>query len=385
MNTHNARPTRVTIRADVLTPLHIGTGEELDPLRYVIKDGRLHRIALEDWLCSLPANRLEEFEKLTSREYAQLSVLTGLRRFVREGIDLERHAEWSVVAQSAVVNYYEESFRTPENQLKTHPFIRSGLQPYIPGSSLKGSFRTAYLHSLLTDELESRLISEQKPDQVEAILLKAISEKNGRFDMDKDPFRAVRVRDAYLPDGSTVFAELRNHNKVEKRLTPTGIPFLYEVVAGVLMGDGTTFTIELELLENLLTQPTSGISPLHNSLTVENLLAACDTFYRKALLEEKMKLLSDITNGETIAEAYDAILARAEGGYLFRLGFGSGLISMTLSEKLRKEKQYGNSKHLYEGKYPLGFVRLRKDDQQGPTQVKTGLSGKYALERMSKP
>lgn len=32
--------------------------------------------------------------------------------------------------------------------------------------------------------------------------------------------------------------------------------------------------------------------------------------------------------------------------YLFRLGWGSGLISMTIAQELRTERRYGKSKHL---------------------------------------
>ncbi|OGW56892.1 MAG: hypothetical protein A2Y48_07620 [Nitrospirae bacterium RIFCSPLOW2_12_42_9] len=55
---------------------------------------------------------------------------------------------------------------------------------------------------------------------------------------------------------------------------------------------------------------------------------------------------------------YEQILERAKGSYLFRLGWGSGLISMTISEDLRTERRYGKSKHLISGKFPLGFVKL---------------------------
>ncbi|MGQ3684148.1 MAG: hypothetical protein ACUBOA_03910 [Candidatus Loosdrechtia sp.] len=48
----------------------------------------------------------------------------------------------------------------------------------------------------------------------------------------------------------------------------------------------------------------------------------------------------------------------AKGGYLFRFGWGSGLISMTLAQELRTERRYGKSKHLVMGKYPMGFIKL---------------------------
>lgn len=102
----------------------------------------------------------------------------------------------------------------------------------------------------------------------------------------------------------------------------------------------------------------SGIDSLHEKVDVQSLLKACDNFYRKSLDEEKNKFLSGVSNGDVISKVYQQILDHAKGGYLFRIGWGSGLISMTIAQELRTEKRYGKSKHLFMGKYPMGFIKL---------------------------
>jgi len=52
-------------------------------------------------------------------------------------------------------------------------------------------------------------------------------------------------------------------------------------------------------------------------------------------------------------------LVNAKDGSLFRIGSGSGLMAMTIAEDLRTEKDYGKSKNLVEGKYPMGWVKVR--------------------------
>src|SRR3990167_2766611 len=181
------------IKAEVLTPVHIGDGTELEPLEYVIKD-KFYKVNLEEWLSTLSGEKAEEFQRLTGREYAQMSTLTALRRFVRDNIDIDKYTEWSVNVSEAVKGRYEERFDAPENQLPMSPFIRTANKPYLPGSSIKGAIRTAYLNFL---KRGTQALSERRrADLVEGELLRAnVKGKDDRlkFAIDKDPFRAIKV------------------------------------------------------------------------------------------------------------------------------------------------------------------------------------------------
>ncbi|RNC67982.1 MAG: type III-A CRISPR-associated RAMP protein Csm5 [Desulfuromonadales bacterium] len=349
----------VSITAEVLSPVHIGDGEELDPLHYVIKDGRLHRIALEEWLSAQDEKKLAEFKRLTVG--GNDGALTGLRRYLRDTIDLAAHAYWSAPVTAAVAARYEDRFDAPENRLPMRPFIRSGDRPYLPGSSIKGAIRTAYLHSLTTplSQNDLRNLKKSRCDIVEGRLLGAIRPpKKEQFDIDKDPFRAVRVRDAFLPDDTTCFAEIINHKRIEDRIDPISVQLIHEIITPL---DGLTFPLSIGVNSPLLDHPKSGIDATHRRLSVKTLLECCDTFYRQALAEEKQLFLENVKNNDELIEAYDKIAGRAQGGYLLRLGYASGVVSMTIRKELRTAKEYGTSKHLYEGRLPLGFVKLTID------------------------
>ncbi len=347
------------IKAEILTPVHIGDGTKLEPLEYVIKD-KFYRVNLEGWLSTLSGEEAEELQRLTGRDYAQKTILTALRRFVRENIDLDKYTEWSADVSDTVKRRYEERFDAPENQLPMSPFIRTGNRPFLPGSSIKGAIRTAYLNFLKKGA--QSLSEKRRADLVEGELLKANDVKGKgdglRFAIDKDPFRAIKVKDIFLPESSTFFTEVINHNKKDNRINSTSIQILSEVTYSRLAGKSATFELEISIDKKALSHQDSGINRMHKDLTIETLLKACDNFYKDALKEERDKFLKNAIGGEEINKAYQQILDNAEGGYLFRLGWGSGLISMTISEDLRTEKRYGKSKHLINGKFPMGFVKL---------------------------
>ncbi len=344
------------IKAEILTPVHIGDGAELEPLEYVIKDNKFYKVNLEEWLSTLSEEKANEFKRLTGREYAQKSVLTALRRFVRDNIDITKFTEWSSDVNEAVKKRYEERFDAPENQLPMSPFIRTANKPFLPGSSIKGAIRTAYLNFL---KRGTAISERERADLVEGELLKAINPgkegKSPRFAIDKDPFRVIKVKDIFLPENSTFFAEVINHNKKDNRINQTSIQILSEVTYASLIGKPVTIELEISLDRKIISHQDSGIDRIPKDITI---LKACDDFYKDALKEEREKFLENAIGGEGINRAYQEILDNVKDGCLFRLGWGSGLISMTISQDLRTEKNYGKSKHLINNKYPMGFIKL---------------------------
>lgn len=358
---HNRQQT-YRLKAEILTPVHIGDGTELEPLEYVIRD-RFYKVNLEEWLSTITDDKKEEFERLTGRDYAQLNTLTALRRFVRDNITLENYTAWVSGVTESVVKRYNERFDKPANQLPMSPFIRSAGQPFFPGSSIKGAMRTAYLNMLADNRRFITQENSRRPDFVEGELLNAFAQgkdNRPRFDIDKDPFRSVRVSDVSLPDGTTCFAEVINYHKKDGRLEPTSIQILSEITYATLFSGSVSCTVELTIDNRVLEHKNSGIDSHKDMLNIESLFKACNHFYTDALKKERDMIVRGVSNGEWLRDVYNEILKHADGSSLFRLGWGSGLISMTIG-KLRPTKGYGNSKHLVEGKYPLGWIKLSHD------------------------
>lgn len=346
------------MRAEILTPIHIGDGTEIDPFQYVVKD-RLYKVNTEEWLHTLSKERLKEFNKLTDKDYALKSNLVNLRQFIKDNIDLENYTEWSTAISNTAKAKYEEKFYQPENQLTMSPFIRSGVNPSLPGSSIKGALRTAYLNYL--KKKNPVLHEKRKADLVEGELLNAIGiTKNwkARFDIEKDPFRTIKVRDVFLPKDSTIFTEIINFNKKDGRINPTSIQILSEVTYCKLLEKTISIDLDIIIERKVLLNNKCKIDDLHKELTLQEIFDACDKFYKNALEEERKRFLSTVSNGEHIEKVYNKIIDYAKGGYLFRVGWGSGLISMTICEDLRTEKKYGNSKNLINNEIPMGFIKI---------------------------
>lgn len=198
---------------------------------------------------------------------------------------------------------------------------------------------------------------------VEAELLKAVgTTRKGttKFDLDKDPFRAIKVRDIFLPETSTFFAEIINCHKKDGSIVPTSIQLLNEVTYGELINKPVSVEFELIIDRKVLMNHQCGLHTSHKGISLETILKSCDNFYKNALKEETDKFLKNMHNSAQIANIYNQVIKYAEGGYLFRFGWGSGLISMTISEDLRATRKYGNSKNLINEQIPMGFVRLSK-------------------------
>lgn len=346
------------IKAEVLSPVHIGDGSEIEPLEYVIID-RFYKISLEAWIDSMPDDKRSELKEILKKPMSR-DTLVAVRHFIKDNMDLDKSVEWAADVSDEVRDRYNKRLNSPENQLLMSPFIRTLNRPFIPGSSIKGALRTAYLSSL-KDRLES--LKDKRDHQiVEGQILGALTYKDDkpRFDMTKDPFRAIKIRDVFLPEGSTFFAVIANHRKKGNIIEQTAIQILSEVTYATLLSKPLTFEVELNIDRKILERPDSQIPDIHRDLDVDKLLGVCNDFYVRALKEEREKFLGGIRGSELIAQTYDRILELAKGGFLLRLGFGSGLISMTVSPELRQTKNYGRSKHLINGRIPLGFVKLTR-------------------------
>ncbi|MEI8267645.1 MAG: RAMP superfamily CRISPR-associated protein [Betaproteobacteria bacterium] len=182
----------VPLKLTPLTPIHIGCGVDFEPTNYVIDDGILFhfdpsRVVLE----------ARERKELIDSVNAGSAALLRVQRFFHE-----RRERFAAVASQAIpvaagvavqhagrigqVAQREPDGRQVNNLLQIertahHP--HSGVA-FLPGSSLKGSFRTAWL-----DQINGGrpLESNERANQLEKRLM------DGAFHT--DPFRSVMLSD----------------------------------------------------------------------------------------------------------------------------------------------------------------------------------------------
>ena len=191
-----------TWRLDVtpLSPVHVGSGEDVDPTGYVLDADALYEFspsALAVVLDEADRSRLLGLVDGARDERA----LTGVRKFLFEQrTGLVAHASRAVRAAPGVRELYEQRIGTVAqtetraiNKLEiervfSHPDTRA---PILPGSSLKGAIRTA----LLDRENDGRDL-EQGEDSRK--LQQRLFSYGG---FETDPMRLVHVEDAMSSGG----------------------------------------------------------------------------------------------------------------------------------------------------------------------------------------
>jgi CRISPR type III-A-associated RAMP protein Csm5 len=160
------------LRLRTLSPLHIGTGEELTALEYLVYDKQFYRID-QDRLFALTRKLLpengaralsawvsEQFEAMNNtrdnKELSRLNEEMNAYRFFeqhRKGREflqeLQSEPGTPVLIDERTRNRHRNAAVLPLGQVRGA--IKNGQRrPYLPGSSLKGSLRTALFFHYLT-------------------------------------------------------------------------------------------------------------------------------------------------------------------------------------------------------------------------------------------
>lgn len=159
------------LRLRTLSPLHIGTGEELAPLEYLVHQDKFYRISQDQLfkltLQLLPVDGAEKLGDWVSEQYEAMNNTRDNRELSRLNDDMNayRFFEWRqksseflrelqkgpsipVAIDERTRNRHRNATVTPLGQVRGMIKNGQGL-PYLPGSSLKGSLRTAlFFHYL---------------------------------------------------------------------------------------------------------------------------------------------------------------------------------------------------------------------------------------------
>jgi CRISPR-associated protein Csm5 len=323
-----------------LTPIHVGCGEDFEPTNYVIDDHVLYhfqpdRLALSEEdrrLLIRSVNRrgdeaIREIQRFFHQRRQQCRQVGRLKVGVAAGVAERYQGRVGQVAhreddRSAVVNLLEIE-RTAH-----HP--HTGMA-YLPGSSLKGAIRTAWLNQLDTGPVMKRDRS-QKPSErsgeVEADLL------GGTFH--SDPFRLVDLADAsgLDVDSRICFAVDRRkqpRSDREGRAAQKNLSTCCEVIAG-----GQFRALRGELRFELAPQSPQP-SQRRRIGDFATLARACNSFYLARFATE-LKTLQSLTarawveRFEKMIETIKPSLSQGSA-MLVRVGRHCGAESITLDRR----------------------------------------------------
>ncbi|MDZ7371082.1 MAG: type III-A CRISPR-associated RAMP protein Csm5 [candidate division KSB1 bacterium] len=146
------KPEKKSFRLRTLTPVFVGSGEQVKPVAYYIdrENKKLHVLNFSKLM-----ERLNKTQKDALLEYLE-SLIHAKKRGTEFSLNqfFENQNLLSADEQFiAKTRQYQLSFTHPPERLGFHACIkRIDHWPCIPGSEIKGAFRTAYLHYLLKNE-----------------------------------------------------------------------------------------------------------------------------------------------------------------------------------------------------------------------------------------
>ncbi len=330
------------IRLHVLSPVHIGCDDVYEPTSFVIDENKKKLIAFDplDFIKTLNADQRNEFMKIcsgdnllslykfTKRNFKptvtsrEVDIAAGLAAHYKKVIQMSSYDKNAVINQFTI-------------QRTIYTFQRN--IPYIPGSSIKGSIRTAYLSKLTSEqnfmncwnkylqrnELES---DQMKYDLIgKKKLAKRLEKDLLKGDFETDPFRMVKVLDL-VPAGAVktkvVYAVNAKKKKNEHTsLAEKGPQQIYEVInEGIFEG---TMNIDID-------------TPMQNSniglpITIADLKKSINKFYIP-LMEAEIKMLKDLDINVPLINKINSNFSGKinKSVFIVRIGRHSGAEAVTI-------------------------------------------------------
>ena len=378
-----------------LTDIHIGSGNEIEAYEYTIKDGYFYKIDMSEMFDKLNDSEKENFHKIL-----QESNFFNIRSWIYDNYK----ENWGYIYKEKVSSKFEEYYNdklkdeSKENsQLSISEFIGYNNKKYIPGSSIKGALRTAFIYSdFLENEKKYQIKSSyeikngkrvynRKEIDREAKIMESevlLAEKEDRYgnkidkkgeklglEPKKDPFKTVKIFDTeeielekftvnapQIKEGN-LFCEVLNgiYNEIDK---------LEKVNFGkeIDFEQGINFNIvstEYSLKENLKMdyKKRFGIKELIDSLDdkVENILN----------FEIEKKREKDSHNikrfYEFLKKIFDTFKNRDNNISLIRIGKYTGFNDKTIN--LVTEKPDKKSRTIFdENSCPMGWALIKVEE-----------------------
>ncbi|QDA31337.1 type III-A CRISPR-associated RAMP protein Csm5 [Thermococcus indicus] len=373
----------------VLSPLHIGNGNELTPLDLYPGDGVVYVLDTEKLMKKLTdmGVSLEEILYLLKNPSGDSYIWKG---YIDElGLDVREYSLYSLPVRGEV----------GKRSMTVKEFMKVNGRPYIPGSSLKGALRTAILYKVLREcgdsgtamkvvlrtdrrlaekigwsgslaefyvdylleelrKAESqrryRFEAKKADDLLEAIVFGMETDRRGvKYEPKRDPLRALIVRDS-PPVGRRHLALYR----VDVIGNPQPIPIWVEALE-----PGTALNVEINVNAETLRLNAGHFNGLlweclkdlgEPWKVFEGFLwEAVDEFHGELVRTELEGVRRYGRNAEKVKAFYASI--QGYGGRILRLGWGSGWLAMTIGLLLGKERKWESlRKKLGLGKKPRG-------------------------------
>ena len=318
------KQTTVYLRLRILSPIHIGSNEVYEPIGFVVDETNKQLITFEpaDFIKMLGSDALDKFSTICQKGSPQS--LVEIYQFMDHHKDLAKGKP--VAVSEAFIAHFKKTLklRGERNvlqslnkfQIKRTAFNPHENVPYIPGSSIKGSIRTAVLNYRNQGKCFP-YYQEKESKKMEQDLT------GGSFAT--DPFRLLKVSD-FIPVGEvkTRIVYGVNRKKKPSKFDARGPEQIFEVVEpGVIFFGSITIA---EVPPN---------AKIDKPVTERELFMALDQFFGSEKEREDSELKS--------VDIPSLSLNLVDNQFPLRIGFHSGAECVTV-EGHRKIKIMGKGR-----------------------------------------
>ncbi|WP_304055367.1 type III-A CRISPR-associated RAMP protein Csm5 [Nitrosomonas communis] len=320
MNDNKNKVDHRSITLTTLSPIHIGCDEDYVPTNFVIEDDLLHYLDT--------AVLVDVLNDKQRRELGACHTLDVIQRFFKSNRKvLAPLASHIVGVASEIAQAYENRAGQSDNenqfQIARTAYHPIDFSPYLPGSSLKGSIRTAWLDALNSGKPLQQM-AEKSKETNHALQQRLLEYTAGKFE--NDPLRHLHISDAHHEEepAPTHILYVISKKKRPSEHNTSKLPVILETIPGMLT-DAFTGEIRIHLKDK-------------NTLTWQQLCKACNDFYLPQLQAELdhvhlagildtqwKEAIKDLLNNELHE------LGKNCQGFLLRVGRHSGAESVTLN------------------------------------------------------
>lgn len=359
------------VNLHILSPIHVGTGQELDPFSFVIRDKQLCLIDLVKWMQEYPEKE-ELYSIMGSDDFVYV------RTFIAEKLDISRAMLCSIPVDSQeLLKTYQRAIqeKDPRNQVLINPMMRNEvtMEAFIPGSSIKGAIRTAIANQFVQTAGVTSGDSGRGPSDYNQKIFGSIN---------KDPMRWLKLSDVSLKESGTVIVEAKEYSmNPMKALTPKGhVEAAFNLCH---MMKSVTYPIRFSMapfrLHGKVVDPEFVVNSLYR-------------FYVPKYEEEYTRFFrpqraTEIQKG--IIPMNKAVAGLKTNESLIRIGHFSHVECVTLDEvrnpKTRRGRDgrslpWGTTRTLANGIYPFGWAKLEFLDLEAKPRPKRDWP--FPLERL---
>lgn len=267
-------------KLQTISPVQISSGEEIDPFSFIIKadktgNKRLYYINLYTFIALLNEDNRETLTKLLSETVANNAIHNTINFFCK--IFNEEQHERAIYTSYIVSNklYEEYNKKLKENEIanfKINTYIKDGnFIPYLPGSSIKGMVKRAFVfkHDFNRYSYEFQKIEKKKQAE-------------------RDPFKMLKISDSYSNNIELNIGYVRDFTLNTMRIENNKIN-----VSSEFIKPETVFDIDMAVNTNFNMANIFRADVFKSEFKNENSVLSFLNNYFDRLLQNEVKLFSE--------------------------------------------------------------------------------------------